>query len=96
MCIRDSYKWVLDEADLVVNPDLSINTSRAGHKISDYDRNAIQVAIEAAGEGDEVVALTYAGAVSYTHLDVYKRQTLGGALTEITLRRTAQKSARRQ
>ena len=57
MKIIACYKWVLDEADLVVNPDLSINTSRAAFKISDYDRNAIQVALEAA-EGDEVVALT--------------------------------------
>ena len=74
MKIIACYKWVLDEADLVVNPDLSINTSRAGHKISDYDRNAIQVAIEAAGEGDEVVALTYAGAEAQKSLkDVLSR-----------------------
>ena len=74
MKIIACYKWVLDEADLVVNPDLSINTSRAAHKISDYDRNAIQVAMEAAGEGDEVVALTYAGVEAQKSLkDVLSR-----------------------
>jgi electron transfer flavoprotein beta subunit len=53
------YKWVLDEADLVINDDLSVNTSRAAGKISEYDRNALQAGVEAAAEGDEVVALTY-------------------------------------
>lgn len=74
MKIIACYKWVLDEADLVVNPDLSINTSRAAYKISDYDRNAVQVALEAAGEGDEVVALTFAGAAAQKSLkDVLSR-----------------------
>ncbi len=74
MRIITCYKWVLDEADLVVNPDLTINTSRAAYKISDYDRNAIQVALEAAGEGDEVVALTHAGAEAQKSLkDVLSR-----------------------
>ena len=53
------YKWVLDEADIQVNPDLSLDTSRAKSKINEYDRNAIQAAIEAAGEGDEVLSLTF-------------------------------------
>jgi len=74
MKIIACYKWVLDEADLVVNPDLSINTSRAAYKISDYDRNAIQTAIEAAAEGDEVIALTFAGAEAQKSLkDVLSR-----------------------
>lgn len=56
------YKWVLDEADIQVKPDLSLDMSRAKGKIGDYDRNAIQAAVESAEEGDEVVSLTYGSA----------------------------------
>jgi electron transfer flavoprotein beta subunit len=74
MKIIACYKWVLDEADLVVNPDLSLNTSRAAGKISDYDRNAVQVAMEAAGAEDEVIALTFAPAEAQKSLkDVLSR-----------------------
>lgn len=38
------YKWVLDEADLRVNSDLSVDFSRAKYKISDYDKNTIEAA----------------------------------------------------
>lgn len=53
------YKWVLDEADIQVNPDQSLDFSRAKGKISEYDRNAIQAAVENAGETDEVISLTF-------------------------------------
>lgn len=42
------YKWVLDEADLRINADLSVDLSRAKGKISDYDKNAIEAANRAA------------------------------------------------
>lgn len=54
------YKWVLDEADIVIKDDLSVDVTRAQGKISDFDRSAIEAAMQAASEtGDEVVALTY-------------------------------------
>ncbi len=42
------YKWVKDEADIKVNPDLSVDLSKAKGKISDYDKNAIEAAVQAA------------------------------------------------
>lgn len=63
------YKWVLIEEDIKVNPDLSIDTSKAKGKISDYDRNAIEAAVQtAAVSGDEVVALTFGNASAETSL----------------------------
>lgn len=53
------YKWVLDEQDLKIMPDLSVDFSRAKGKISEYDRNAIETGMRCAGPDDEVVALTY-------------------------------------
>lgn len=38
------YKWVLDEADISINvDDLSLNFEKAKYKISEYDRNAIEL-----------------------------------------------------
>ncbi len=55
------YKWVLDEQDIKINlGDLSLDSSRAKYKISDYDKNAIEEAtllIEA--HGGNVDALTF-------------------------------------
>jgi electron transfer flavoprotein beta subunit len=62
--IISCYKWVFDEADLKINPaDLSVDSSKAKSKISEYDRNAIEVAVKS-GEtlGDKVVALTFGNA----------------------------------
>lgn len=68
------YKWVLDEADIQVSQDGSLDIGRANSKISDYDRNALQAALQAAPEGDEVVALTYgAPAVQKSLKDVLSR-----------------------
>lgn len=54
------YKWVIDEADVRVAPDLSVDASRAKMKISDYDRNAIQAAVEAAAAlGGAAYGLSY-------------------------------------
>lgn len=42
------YKWVLDEADIRINADLSVDFSRAKYKISDYDKNSIEAGSRAA------------------------------------------------
>lgn len=55
------YKWVLDEQDIRINPGtLSLDTSRAKYKISDYDRNAIEEAVLIADKnGGSVTTLTF-------------------------------------
>ena len=42
------YKWVVDEADLKIKPDLSVDFSKVSRKISDYDKNAIEAGCIAA------------------------------------------------
>lgn len=44
------YKWVINESEINFNKDLSLDTSAAHYKISDYDRNAIQLAVNIAKE----------------------------------------------
>lgn len=57
------YKWVIDEADVRIKDNLSVDTSRAQMKISDYDRNAIQAAADAAAQlGGKVIGLSYGDA----------------------------------
>lgn len=46
------YKWVFDEADIKIQPDLSPDFSKASRKISDYDKNAIECACQAAKKLD--------------------------------------------
>lgn len=54
------YKWVTDEADIKINADLSVDLSKAKGKISDYDRNAIEAAVQLASQsGARSVGLTY-------------------------------------
>jgi electron transfer flavoprotein beta subunit len=54
------YKWVLDEADIRVNDDLSVDTGRAKYKISEFDRSAIEAAMDTAQSTDsEVHTLTF-------------------------------------
>ena len=53
------YKWVKDEADIWINPDLSVDFSRAKGKISEYDRNAIETGMQCADNDDQIVSLTY-------------------------------------
>ncbi|MBP2665145.1 MAG: Electron transfer flavoprotein alpha/beta-subunit [Firmicutes bacterium] len=69
------YKWVVDEADIKVNADLSIDCSKAKWKISDYDKNAIEAAVLAAKNiGGKAVALTFGTAQAKTSLkDVLSR-----------------------
>ncbi|MCL1846995.1 MAG: electron transfer flavoprotein beta subunit/FixA family protein [Coriobacteriia bacterium] len=42
------YKWVLDEAYIRLNADMTLDTNQVDHKISDYDRNAIEAGVQAA------------------------------------------------
>ncbi|WP_165078956.1 MULTISPECIES: putative electron transfer flavoprotein FixA [unclassified Desulfovibrio] len=51
-------KVVPEEQDIVVKDDGSIDLSRAAAKISQYDLNAIEAAMNLAGEGGQVTALT--------------------------------------
>lgn len=54
------FKWTTDEADLKINQDLSVDFSKAKGKISDYDRNAIEAAVQmAASSGRQAVGLTF-------------------------------------
>lgn len=54
------YKWVKDEADIRINADLSVDLSKAKGKISDYDRNTIEAAMQAAAaQNSKAVALTF-------------------------------------
>lgn len=57
------YKWVVDEADIKINSDQTIDIKRAKGKISDYDRNAIEAAVQAAkAAGGTAVGLTFGSA----------------------------------
>lgn len=59
------YKWVADEADIKINADLSVDTKKAKGKISDYDKNAIEAAVQAAGQlGGQAVSLTFGTAAA--------------------------------
>lgn len=42
------FKWVLDEADVRIGDDLSVDLGTASRKISDYDKNAIEAGRRAA------------------------------------------------
>lgn len=54
------YKWVADESDIRISDDLSVDISKAHHKISDFDRSAIEAAMRATENTDDgVIALTY-------------------------------------
>lgn len=59
------YKWVLDEQDIKIAGDLSLDTGRAKYKISDYDKNAIEEgALLAEMHGAGVEALTFGTAAA--------------------------------
>lgn len=53
------FKWVKDDADIRVKGDRSLDFARAKEKISEYDRNAIQAAVDLkAAAGGQVIGLT--------------------------------------
>ncbi|HCF49069.1 MAG TPA: electron transfer flavoprotein subunit beta [Syntrophomonas sp.] len=54
------YKWVVDEADIRINTDLTVDLSKAKGKISDYDKNAIEAAVQAAASlNGKAIGLTF-------------------------------------
>lgn len=54
------YKWVPDEQDIKIEPDLKLDMSRVKWKISEYDKNAIEAATAQAEQNSaEVICLTY-------------------------------------
>lgn len=55
------YKLVPEEQDIVITADRSLTTDKAGEKISPFDLNAIEAAVQLAGESHEVVALSVGG-----------------------------------
>jgi electron transfer flavoprotein beta subunit len=70
------YKWTLDEQDIKIKPeDLSLDSSRAKGKISDFDRNAIEeAAVLVEKQGGAVDALSYGTtAVKLSLKDVLSR-----------------------
>lgn len=68
------YKWVLDEADIKIKPDLSVDTTKAQGKISDYDKNAIEAAVR-------IAAILEGKAVSLTFGNAKAKQSLKEALS---------------
>ncbi|MDO4289630.1 MAG: electron transfer flavoprotein [Eggerthellaceae bacterium] len=59
------YKYVVDEQDVVVNPDSSVSTDNASRKISDYDRCAIVAGSKLAKEiGAGSACLTFGDAAA--------------------------------
>lgn len=67
------YKWVLDEADIRVGSDLSVDLSKAKYKISDYDKNTIEAGCRAA-------AAMEAGTVGLSCGGAETRKSFGDAL----------------
>ena len=58
------YKWVLNEQDIRIDPgSLNLDTSRAKKRISEYDKNAIEIATQLVEtHGGSSTAITYGGA----------------------------------
>jgi electron transfer flavoprotein beta subunit len=88
------YKWVVDEADIRVGDDLSIDMSRAQNKLSDFDRSAIEAAMrtaESVGEGAaEVFSLTFGDIeVTKSLKDALSRGPLEGYYVGSDLAKTA-------
>ncbi|MGY6028278.1 electron transfer flavoprotein [Phytobacter sp. AG2a] len=55
------YKLVPEEQDIVITAEKTLTTSQAGDKISPFDLNAIEAAVQLAKDGDEVLALSVGG-----------------------------------
>lgn len=57
------YKWVVDEEDVRVAADLSVDLSKARMKLSNYDRNAIEAGVEVSKALDAtLIGLSYGDA----------------------------------
>ncbi|VFS46539.1 Electron transfer flavoprotein, beta subunit [Budvicia aquatica] len=58
-------KLVAEEQDISIKPDRSLDTTRATYKISPFDLNAIEAAVEAAAQvGDSTVEVLSVGGES--------------------------------
>ncbi|WP_437888233.1 electron transfer flavoprotein [Phytobacter sp. V91] len=55
------YKLVPEEQDIVITAERTLATNQTGEKISPFDLNAIEAAVQLAGEDDEVLALSVGG-----------------------------------
>lgn len=54
------YKWVADESDIKINSDLTVDIKRAKGKISEYDKNALEAAVQVAEVlGGKAISLTF-------------------------------------
>lgn len=74
MKILVCYKWVLDEADITVDSaNRALNTSRAKYKISEIDRNALELGSSLKNGDDELAALTAGHAAKSSLKDVLSR-----------------------
>lgn len=68
------YKWVPDEQDIKITPDLNIDMTRAKWKISEYDKNAIEeAALQAEKNNAEVTCLTFGGKAKPSLKDALSR-----------------------
>lgn len=69
------YKWVPDEADIVVDQqNKTLNMDKVKYKISEYDRNAVELGVTLnENSGYEVVSLTVGKGVQASTKDVLAR-----------------------
>ncbi|HHY60782.1 MAG TPA: electron transfer flavoprotein subunit beta/FixA family protein [Clostridia bacterium] len=69
------YKWVIDEADITVEEqDRSLNFKNAKYKISEYDRNALELGATLQEQhGWELLAVTVGKGVEASTKDVLSR-----------------------
>lgn len=58
------YKCVLNDQEISVKADGTLDTAKAQLTISRYDLEAVETAVRFKGDGDEVCALTVAGAAA--------------------------------
>lgn len=62
MKIITCFKLVPEEQDIVVTAERTLSFERADAKISQFDLNAIEAAVQLAGDDDRIVALSVGGA----------------------------------
>lgn len=63
------YKWVADVEDIKIKPDLSVDMSKVKYQISDFDKNAIEAAVQAASSlGGKAIGLTFGTALAKASL----------------------------
>ncbi len=76
MKIITCFKLVAEEQDIIIAADRSLNLDQAAIKISQFDLNAIEAAMQIAGDDDQVIALSVGGKAldnSKTRKDILSR-----------------------